>query len=119
MRVVRILYLTGGVLSLILGFIGAFLPILPTVPFVILAAFCFARSSPRFEAWLLDHPHFGPPIHAWRRNGAIPRYGKVVSTVMLAGSAVLGLALLQTPCSLIPLTIAVVSGTWIWSRPDA
>ncbi|WP_066480730.1 MULTISPECIES: YbaN family protein [unclassified Sphingomonas] len=116
---VRILYLTAGIIALTLGFIGVFLPLLPTVPFVILAAFCFARSSPRFEAWLLDHRHFGPPIHAWRRNGAIPRYGKWMSTAMLGGSGVIGLFLLPGYWRFVPISVAVISGLWIWSRPDS
>src|SRR3546814_11599305 len=60
------LFRSAGWASLGLGAIGAFLPLLPTVPFVILAAFCFARSSPRLEKWLLTHPHFGHHIVAWR-----------------------------------------------------
>ena len=67
----RHFYLVAGWLSLGLGAIGAVLPLLPTVPFVILAAFCFARSSPRLEAWLVGHPVFGPHIAAWRDYGAI------------------------------------------------
>ncbi|WP_033919376.1 YbaN family protein [Sphingomonas sp. 37zxx] len=115
---IRSLYFAAGILSLVLGFIGAFLPILPTVPFVILAAFCFSRGSPRFETWLLDHPQLGPPIHAWRRSGAIPRKGKWAAAIGLTGSGILGLAFLPWPWNIVPMSIAVVSGAWIWSRPD-
>lgn len=85
----RHFYLVAGWASLGLGAIGAFLPLLPTVPFVILAAFCFARSSPRLEAWLLTHPHFGHHIVAWREKGAISRKGKVAATLAFAFSIVL------------------------------
>src|SRR3546814_2859167 len=64
----RHFYLACGFLSLGLGAIGAFLPLLPTVPFMILAAFCFARSSPALEARLLEHRHFGPHIRRWRER---------------------------------------------------
>ena len=67
----RIGYLLLGFLALALGAIGAFLPLLPTVPFMILAAFLVARSSPRLEARLLDHAHVGPHIRRWRERGAI------------------------------------------------
>ena len=65
------LYLYAGLLAVALGTVGIVLPLLPTVPFMILAAFCFARSSPALEARLLNHPKFGPHLVAWREKGAI------------------------------------------------
>lgn len=61
----RWLWFCAGWLMVALGFIGALLPVMPTTIFLIAAAGCFARSSPRFERWLLDHPRFGPPLVAW------------------------------------------------------
>ena len=65
-----------GWLFVALGFIGALLPVMPTTIFLIVAAGCFARGSPRLEAWLLGHPRFGPTLVAWRRDGAIGRRAK-------------------------------------------
>jgi uncharacterized membrane protein YbaN (DUF454 family) len=81
----RGVYLAVGLLFVALGFVGAFLPVLPTTPFLILAAGCFARSSRRLESWLLDHPRFGPTLRDWRERGAIPRKAKMMS---LAGTTV-------------------------------
>jgi uncharacterized membrane protein YbaN (DUF454 family) len=69
----RIPYACLGGLMVALGFIGAFVPVMPTTIFLILASWCFARSSPRLEAWLLAHPHFGPTLSAWNATGAVPR----------------------------------------------
>ena len=116
---IRLGYLLAGLLSLSLGLVGAFLPLLPTVPFVLLAAFCFARSDPRLEQWLVGHERFGPHIVAWRSRGAINRAGKRAALTAFALSAVAGLAMLSWPWSLLPLAVALVGGSWILSRPEA
>ncbi|MFZ4690827.1 MAG: YbaN family protein [Polymorphobacter sp.] len=115
---VRWFYLVAGFVSLVAGGIGIFLPLLPTVPFAILAAFCFARSSPRFEAMLVEHRHFGPHILRWRASGAISRRGKQAATVGFIGSAIMGLVLAPWPWAVVPALVGVIGGTWIWRRPD-
>jgi uncharacterized protein len=97
--------------------LGAFLPLLPTVPFVILAAFCFARSNPAWERRLIEHPRFGPHIKAWRQRGAISRHGKRAALAAFAVSAVVGLVSIAFPWSLIPLAVALIGGSWIHTRP--
>src|SRR5688500_288406 len=104
----RNFYLIGGLLSLLLGAMGVIVPLLPTVPFVILAAFCFARSSPRLEQWLIGHARFGPHIHAWRSRGAISPAGKRAATVAFAISAAAGFALLSLPWALVPAAAALI-----------
>jgi uncharacterized membrane protein YbaN (DUF454 family) len=68
-----------------LGIIGAVLPLMPTTIFLILAAGCFARSSPALEARILNHPHFGPFVRNWRERGAIPLRGKLFAVGGIAG----------------------------------
>ena len=72
----RTLYLISGFLALGLGGLGVLLPLLPTVPFIILAAYCFARSDETLERWLVEHPTFGTHIRLWRERGAISPKGK-------------------------------------------
>ncbi|AUW59266.1 DUF454 domain-containing protein [Sphingobium sp. SCG-1] len=115
---IRWLYLFAGCLALALGIAGAILPLLPTVPFIIFAAFCFAQSSPRLERQLLEHPHLGPHIQRWRRNGAISRKGKRAATAAFALSALLGIVFVSWPFSLVPVAAAFIGGTWIWGRPE-
>lgn len=81
---IRSLWTAAGVLSFAIGAIGAVLPLLPTVPFMLLAAFCFARGSERFHLWLLDHPRFGPAIRNWQAHGAISRRAKRAATIAIA-----------------------------------
>jgi hypothetical protein len=116
---IRAVWFAGGWLALLLGGVGVFLPLLPTVPFVILAAFCFARSSPRLEHWLVSHRRFGPHIQAWRSRGAISRRGKRAALIAFGASAVIGLLLLELPWSLAPTAAALVGGSWIATRPEA
>lgn len=85
----RAVWLALGFLFVALGIIGALLPLVPTTIFLILAAGCFARSSPRLEAWLLGHPQFGPTLRAWREDGAIgPRAKIMACSGMALGYAV-------------------------------
>ena len=85
----RGLWLGFGLFALALGAVGVVLPVLPTTPFVILAAFCFGKSSPVLQKRLEDSTVFGPFIKDWRENGAIaPRY-KFVAVVMMSFSLLL------------------------------
>lgn len=114
----RTLYLTAGFLSLGLGAIGAVLPVMPTTVFVILAAYCFTRSSPALEARLLDHPGFGPHIRLWRARGAISRKGKRAATIAFVISIAISALFAPWPWVLAPVMAALVVGSWIWARPE-
>ncbi len=118
-RIRRALWLVLGMASVVLGAVGAFLPILPTVPFLILAAFAFSRSNRAWEEKLLNHPRYGPPLRAWREKGLISRAGKKAATGAFAVSIALGLLLMPLPWSLIPPAVAVICLSWIWTRPEA
>ncbi|CAB3678831.1 YbaN family protein [Achromobacter pestifer] len=80
----RLAWLALGCLMVALGVIGALLPVMPTTIFLILAAGCFARSSPRLESWLLNHPRFGATLRQWREQGAISRKGKLCAVAGMA-----------------------------------
>lgn len=82
----RIIWAVCGGGALVLAIVGIVLPLLPTTPFLLLAAFAFARSSPRLEAWLLHHPRLGPPIRNWQEQGAIGRKTKRVALASMAAT---------------------------------
>lgn len=81
----RSIYILIGIFAVALGVLGIALPLLPTTPFLLVAAWAFAKSSPRLERWLTTHPRLGPPIEAWRTRRAIPTRVKIISlSTMLA-----------------------------------
>lgn len=115
----RLLWLVAGLLSLALGLIGVVTPVLPTVPFVILAAWCFGKGSARWEAWMLRHPRWGPMVRAWRARRAIPRRAKRLALGMMAVSCVI--AAWQAPLWAAALAWLICSAValWMWRLPDA
>ena len=116
----RALWLLAGGMALGLGMLGIFLPLLPTVPFLLLAAFCFARSSDRLHHWLVTHPTFGPPIEDWRRSGAISRRGKIAASVSIAAAFAISLALGVAPRFLaVQAVVLAAVAVFIWTRPEA
>jgi uncharacterized membrane protein YbaN (DUF454 family) len=85
---VKPLWLALGWVSFGLGIIGAFLPVIPTTPFLILSAFLFSKSSPRLHAWILSLPHAGPAISEWRDHGVVRPRAKILCSVMIAASLI-------------------------------
>lgn len=77
----RVPYLIAGFFSFFLGLLGAFLPVLPSTCFFILGAYCFGKSSPRLESWILKHPQFGPPVQAWRKHKAMSSSAKLAAYI--------------------------------------
>jgi uncharacterized membrane protein YbaN (DUF454 family) len=109
----------AGHASMAVGFVGIFVPLLPTTPFVLLAALCYSRGSDRFHTWLLEHPRFGPMVHSWREHRAIGVRAKVVATLMVGASAAYSGFRLDMPWNLVALAICVAVLTFILSRPTA
>jgi uncharacterized membrane protein YbaN (DUF454 family) len=103
-----------------LGIAGIFLPLLPTTPFLLLAAWLFSRCSPRLERWLLDHPLFGRPLRDWRQDGAISRRAKIwAASLMALGFALFWLRLEPSaPVASAVVAIMLAAGAFIVSRPE-
>ncbi|WP_345096529.1 YbaN family protein [Bartonella acomydis] len=81
----RICYYIAGWAMIVFAVVGIVLPIMPTVPFLLIASWCFARSSPRFHRWLHNHRIFGPPIKQWEEKRAISTFVKVLAVVSITG----------------------------------
>ena len=118
-KAIKILWIILGQLSLILALIGLLLPIMPTVPFVILAAFCFSRGSNRCEQWLLQHRWFGPMIHNWRVHRAIPRRAKWLATCMMLISCISVGLYLPLFWKIVLIVSCGSIFLWLWSLPDS
>lgn len=115
----RALWLILGLASTACGIAGTVLPLVPTTPFLLLAAFAFARSSPRLHDWLVTHPRLGPPINDWQTHGAVSRRVKISAVVVMAATLALSAAMGLSITILIVQAIVMCGGaTFILTRPD-
>lgn len=119
----KFLWITIGTLSLTLGVIGIFLPVLPTTPLILLAGFCWAKSSDRLYQKLLQHHLFGKMIHNWQQHRAVPSRAKYLAISMMSLS-VIGLFYRfwggEKIVFVIIITIFCLSvAIWMWRLPDA
>ena len=119
-RLVRGLLLAAGTLCVALGVVGIFVPVLPTTPFLLLAAACYARASERFYLWLVRNPTFGPTIREWRRHRSIPYRTKVVAIALMTGTIAVSIVLLaRYPVAQAALAvIGIVVGAWLYRIPS-
>lgn len=115
-RLPRVLWLLAGATSLALGIVGIVVPLLPTTPFVLLAAACFSRGSVRCERWLLSHRTFGPMVRDWRAHRAIPRRARQLAFAMMALGSAWAAWRLPTLGWLPALCCAAVAA-WMWRLP--
>jgi uncharacterized membrane protein YbaN (DUF454 family) len=108
-----------GLIFTALGIIGAFLPLMPTTVFLILAAGCFTRSSPRLEGWLLTHPRYGSVLRAWRRERAVPRKAKIMACTGMIVSYFVFFVFARPPIAsaMIVAIILCLISLWLISRP--
>lgn len=108
-----------GLTAVVLALAGVALPLLPTTPFVLVAAWAFARSSPRLDAWLRAHPRLGPPLGAWEARRAIPRVAKAAAGVSLPAGWLLLWSGGAEPAAIIGAgAVMLVVGVWIFTRPS-
>ena len=112
--ILRYVLITVGLVSTGLAVIGIFLPLLPTVPFLLLAAACFARSSDRFHSWLLQHPHLGPMIRGYLEGQGIPLRSKIFSISLLWLTISVSVLLLTTPLWVKITLLAIGSAVTIY-----
>lgn len=115
---IRRAFAACGLLSLALALVGIALPILPTVPFLLLAAFCFARSRPEWAQRLYDHPRYGPAMRDWRDRRAIGRRAKISAIVAMAAGVGFTWLTVGWPWVLISVAVLAICGTWIWTRAE-
>lgn len=117
-HVVRAMYIVLGGIALLLAVLGIFLPVLPTTPFVLLAAACFARSSERLHRYLLAQRQIGPIIHAWEAHRAMPPGVKPWAYALMAVSFGVSILLMDSPWHRGMLAVfALVLAVLLWRVP--
>lgn len=117
---VRFVLLVIGSLALVLGVIGVFLPGLPTTPFVLLAAACYARASAPFYRWLIANPTFGPLIIEWRRHRSIPFRIKLIAITLMSLTVSVSIWTLSSMpwLQLMLAVIGLSTAVWLWRIPS-
>jgi uncharacterized protein len=115
----RAAWFVTGMVAMALGLLGLVLPLLPTTSFLLLATFCFARSSPVLHDWIINHPRLGPPIADWRMHGAISRKAKTAAVAMLAIAFVAGILAGLAPALLaLQAVVLLAVGAFLLTRPS-
>jgi hypothetical protein len=117
---VRGLLIVAGAICVVLGVIGIFLPLLPTTPFMLLAAACFVRSSRRFHDWLLANRTFGPLIREWEQHRSIPRRTKLTAILLMSLTLAVSIVFFVEPRWLQGLLalIGVMLAVWMYRIPS-
>lgn len=117
-NVKSLLFLALGYICFALGFIGLFLPILPTTPFMIVALWAFSKGSVKMHSWLLNHPRFGQSLRNWEQHKIIPLRAKIVAAIFIAGSAtyILFFSTISTYIAAIAVTSMACALTYVLSR---
>lgn len=116
--IARRLWLSAGFVCVGLGWLGLILPMMPGVVFFIMAAFCFARSSPVMEQRLLDHPHIGPHLISWRERRAISRKGKRAAVITMTIAGIATALLVGFPTAWWSIGSMSLVAIWLWTRPE-
>lgn len=118
---IRPLYIAMGWIFVAIGVIGIVTPLLPTTPFLLLAAGCFAKSSDRFHTWLMTHPKLSQPIVDWQASGVIRRPAKMMATALILLNAIFPLFIIKTVPAQAKLLVAFIITmvlVFIWTRPS-
>ena len=114
---IRALWFAAGIVAGLVAVIGFFVPLLPTVPFLLVALWCFSHSCARCERWLLEHPRFGPQLRDWREHRAVSLEVKRFAIVMMAISSVTSAWMLESPWRWVPGLCCAAVGWWLWRLP--
>lgn len=115
----RHLWLTVGWTFVMLGIVGIALPVVPTVPFLLVAAWAFARSSPALRQRILDHPTYGPSVRAWQERGAVGKVAKIWAILAMTGGVGLSWWIGIDPWIVgLQAAICAAVGVFLLSRPS-